>query len=189
MYKRILQGIPKKMQNNALHIIQCLTVSSRPFCVEELAEVFTIDFDVETSGLPKFDLNWCPSDVETAVLSACSTLVAVINVTVYRKKVVHCSHLSVKEYLTSHRITDSPPISHFHILLKPAHTLLAKMCLSVLLQLDYNIDKMSLRNFPLALYAAEHWVDHARFEDVSSDVLDAMDCLFDKNKPHFAAWL
>jgi len=121
------------------------------------------------------------------VLSACSTLVAVVNVD--GKEVVQFSHFSVREYLTSSRIADSPPISHFHILLKPAHTLLAKTCLSILLQLDYSINKTKIRNFPLAWYAAEHWLDHARFEDVSSDVLDAMDCLFDKNKPHFAAWL
>src|SRR6266851_7917102 len=186
-YERILEGIPEMLQKDAHRIFQSLTVSSRPLHVKELAEVFAIDFDVETSGVPKFDPNWRHSDAETAVLSACSTLVAVVNVN--GKKVVQFSHFSVREYLTSDRIADSPPISHFHILLKPAHTLLAKTCLSILLQLDYGIDKTRIRNFPLAWYAAEHWYDHARFEDVSSDVRDAMDCLFDKNKPHFAAWL
>jgi len=186
-YKRILEDIPEELQKDAHRIFQCLTVSSRPLHVEELAEVFAIDFDVETSGVPKFDPNWRPSDAETAVLSACSTLVAVVGV--YGEKAVQFSHFSVREYLTSHRIAGSPPISHFHILLKPAHTLLAKTCLSILLQLDDSLEEAKIQSFPLALYAAEHWFDHARFEDVSSDVRDAMDCLFDKNKPHFAAWL
>jgi len=46
-----------------------------------------------------------------------------------------------------------------------------------------------MQNFPLAAYAAEYWVGHAHFEDVSSDIRVGMDCLFDKNRPHFAAWI
>ena len=46
-----------------------------------------------------------------------------------------------------------------------------------------------LRKFPLARYAAEHWVDHARFENVSSHVLQGMEDVFDPDKPYFAAWL
>jgi len=186
-YKRILEGIPERLQKDAHRIFQCLTVSSRPMRVEELAEVFAIDFDAEMSGLPKFDPDWRPLDAETAVLSACSTLVAVVNV--HGKKVAQFSHFSVREYLTSHRIADSPPISHFHILLKPAHTLLAKTCLSALCQLDDSLEEAKIQNFPLALYAAEYWPDHARFEDVSSDIRDAMDYFFAKDKPHLAAWL
>jgi ankyrin repeat protein len=43
--------------------------------------------------------------------------------------------------------------------------------------------------FPLARYAAEHWVDHARFENVSSHIREGMEDLFDSDKPYFAAWL
>jgi len=102
---------------------------------------------------------------------------------------VQFSHFSVKEYLTSDHIAKSAPVSHFQVLPKPAHTLLARACLGVLLQLDYSIDRVKIKNFPLALYAAQHWVDHAHFEDVSSDIRDGMDRLFDKDKPHLAAWL
>ena len=48
---------------------------------------------------------------------------------------------------------------------------------------------MITKNFPLAWYAAKHWVDHARFGDVWSSISDGIDLLFDKNKPYFAAWL
>jgi len=95
----------------------------------------------------------------------------------------------VKEYLTSDRIANAERLSHFHIHPKPAHTLLAKSCLSVLFGLDYNIDEAKIQNFPLALYAAKHWVEHARFEDVSSYIQDGMDLLFDKDNPHFAIWV
>jgi ankyrin repeat protein len=43
--------------------------------------------------------------------------------------------------------------------------------------------------FPLARYAGEHWVDHARFENVSSHIREGMEYLFDADKPYFAAWL
>jgi ankyrin repeat protein len=186
-YERILQGIDEEKRDDAHRLFQWLTVSSRPLQVEELAEAFVIDFDAETAGIPNFEPSWREPNAETAVLSSCSTLVTVVNIGV--KKVVQFSHFSVREYLTSDRLANSAPHSSFHVLLKPAHTLLAKACLSVLVQLNYSIDRTRIRDFPLAQYATAHWMDHALFEDVSSDIRDGLDCLFDRNKPHLAAWL
>jgi ankyrin repeat protein len=42
---------------------------------------------------------------------------------------------------------------------------------------------------PLAKYAAQHWVSHAQFENVSTQVQTAMECLFDPGQPHFAMWV
>jgi ankyrin repeat protein len=161
-------------------------MSIRPLRVKELAEFFAILPDAES--IPGLNIGWRPEDPEQFILSACSTLVTVVedDDDDDNGKTVQFSHFSVKEYLASDRIAKSAPVSCFHILPKPAHRLLAKACLSVLLQLDH---KTNFRNFPLVLYAAEHWVNHARFEDVSSYIQDAMDCLFDRNKPHLAAWI
>ena len=193
-YERILQGIPPAKQEDAHRIFQWLLVSSRPLRVKELAEVFTIDFDAEASGIPKFDGSWRPSNSEASVLSACSTLVSVVQVTDWagtdtREKVVQFTHFSVKEYLISNRLANSASVAHFHVLPKSAHIVLAKACLSVLIQLDHSIDEDKIQNFPLASYAAEHWVDHARFEDVSLDIRHGMDRFFDRNKPYLAAWI
>jgi ankyrin repeat protein len=57
------------------------------------------------------------------------------------------------------------------------------------LELDDRIDRDIIESFPLAQYAAEHWVKHAQFENVASRAKDGMECLFDADKPHFAAWL
>ncbi|KAH9962812.1 hypothetical protein BGW80DRAFT_1210613, partial [Lactifluus volemus] len=43
--------------------------------------------------------------------------------------------------------------------------------------------------FPLAIYAAQYWVDHVQFKNVSSLVSEGMECLFDPNKHHFSTWL
>jgi len=59
----------------------------------------------------------------------------------------------------------------------------------VLLQLDETIDKNRLRMFPLASYAAQHWVNHAKFKGVALQISDAMELLFNPKKPYLAAWL
>ncbi len=71
----------------------------------------------------------------------------------------------------------------------PAHTVITQACLGILLHMPENVTKDSLMEYPLAGYAAEHWFEHARFEDVSQNVTEGMKQLFDRTKPHFAIWL
>ena len=106
-------------------------------------------------------------------------------------RVVQFSHFSVKEFLTSPRFaTSSGDISRYHIDLEPAHTILSQACLGVLLQLGDRVDKTDISDgSPLARYAAQYWVDHAQFENVSAQVRNAMERLFDSDRPHFFAWL
>ena len=66
---------------------------------------------------------------------------------------------------------------------------MAQACLATLLRLDEHTGDNNTKLSPLIKYAAEHWVEHARFENVSSRVRDGMDDLFDSSKPHFTAWL
>ena len=184
-YERALQSIDEEKWRYAYRLLQCLTVSVRSLRVEELAEVLAIQLDAEE--IPEFSADWRPEDVEDAVLSACSSLISVV--TVDDVRAVQFSHFTVKEFLTSKRLANSKHVSRYHILLQPAHTFLARACLSVLLNLDDDIDKTRIEEFPLARYAAEHWVDHAQFEDVSQHIQDGIGRLFDRDKPHFAAWV
>jgi len=184
-YERALQGIDEEKWRYTYRLFQSLTVSVRPLHVEELAEVLAIQLDAEE--IPEFSADWRPEDMEDAVLSACSSLISVL--TVDDVRVVQFSHFTVKEFLTSKRLSNSKHVSRYHILLQPAHTFLARACLSVLLNVDDQIDKTRIEEFPLARYAAKHWVDHAQFEDVSQHIQDGMERLFDRDKPHFAAWV
>jgi ankyrin repeat protein len=105
-------------------------------------------------------------------------------------QVVQFSHFSVKEFLTSDRLAhSSEDVSRYHILLEPAHTLLAQACLGILLRLDDSANQFNAWDIPLAEYAARYWVDHARFEEVSSRIQEAMEVLFDADKPFWAAWI
>ena len=184
-YENALKGIDKEKRGYANRLFHCLVVSIRPLRVKELAELFAILPQADST--PEFNIGWRPEDPEEFILSTCKTLVSIVNID--GERVIQFSHFSVREYLTSIRLAYAAPVSHFHILPKLAHTLLARACLSVLFQLDCSIDKTKIQSFPLALYAAEHWVDHARCEDVASDIQDEVDCLFDRNKPYFSVWI
>jgi ankyrin repeat protein len=158
--------------------------------VEELAEILAIDFHTP-EGVPKLNeaLRW--EDQEQAVLSACSSLIAVIKGNDKDSRVVQFSHFSVKEFLISDRLATSTMDAsrYHHIPLEPAHTAMAQACFSVLLRSDPHIDTASIEDFPLAEYAGEHFGDHAEFESVLSHIRDGVACLLDTYKSHFAVWV
>jgi ankyrin repeat protein len=179
-----LQEINKADWEFACHLLQCVAVASRPLRVEELAEFLAFDF--KEGPIPEFHEGWRLEDSVDAVLSTCSSLLAVVNVE--GSLVVQFSHFSVKEFLTSTRLAESSDVivRRHHISMTPAHTLMARACLGILLHLDGNVTRDDLEKFPLAGYAAKHWIDHVRFENVSQHVEDGMKHLFDPGKPHLA---
>jgi hypothetical protein len=166
--------------------LECLFVAIRPLRVAELAEVLAVDFD-DAEGMPKLKPDWRWEDQEQALLIACSSLISIVG-TGY-SRVVQFSHFSVKEYLTSSRLTSaSGEASTYHIDLEPAHTTLAHACLCVLLQTHDNVEGHTPSDHPLAQYAARHLTTHTQFEDVSSRLQKGMESLFDPDKPHFNVW-
>jgi len=185
-YERALEGIPKEKRQYAHRLFQCLVAAIRPLSVEELAEIFAIDFDPKSE--PHVLEGWRPDNPEEAVLSACSTLITIIGDN--GTKIVQFSHFSVKEFLTLDRLQASElgNIRQYHIPLDAAHTVLARACLTVLLQLDENVDKKCLTTFPLVFYAAKQWVNHVKFENVASRIQDIVERLFHPKMPYLAAW-
>ena len=202
-YERILREINKANREQAHRLLQCLTVAVRPLRVAELAEVLAVDFGT-TSGskASKLETDWRWEDQEDAILSTCSSLITIVDEGEDASRVlrsshphgsraVQFSHFSVKEFLTSPRLsTSNPDVSRFHILMAPAHLNMARACLGTLLRLDDISDKNDIKvRFPLARYAVEHWVTHAQFEDVPSYVREGMQLLFDPDEPYFSTWI
>jgi ankyrin repeat protein len=187
-YERVLKEIKKPNRDHARRVLQCLVVAIRPLRVEELAEVLAVNFDDE-DGMPKLNPNWRWDDQEQALLSSCSSLIAIVNSG--GSQIVQFSHFSVKEFLTSDRLAaSSGHISLYHIDLQPAHTILAQASLSVLLRSDDRVEENGVRNSsPLTGYAAKHWVAHAQDAKVPSCLRKAMEYLFDVDKPYFASWV
>jgi hypothetical protein len=186
-YERILKEIKKPNKRLAQRVLQCLVVAVRPLRVEELAEVLAVDFD-DAEEIPRLKPDWRWEEEELALLSACSSLIAIVQAG--DSRVVQFSHFSVKEFLTSSRIaTASGDVSNYHIDSDPAHTILAQASLGVLLQIQDDVEGCTPDDHPLAKYAAEHWATHAQYREVSSRLHKAMEYLFDANKPHFKVWL
>jgi ankyrin repeat protein len=185
-YERVLREIKKPNRDHARRLLQCLVAAIQPLLVEELAEVLAVDFD-DAEGIPKLKPNWRWENEEEAVLTSCSSLIAIIGTG--DSRVVQFSHFSVKEFLTSSRLaTSSQDILPYHITLHTAHTIMAQACLSSLLRLDDLIEDSGVKKpSPLIAYAAIYWVRHAQFEDVATRI-KGMEDLFDPDKPYFAAW-
>ncbi len=192
-YERVLKEISTTNRDLAHRLLQCLVVAIRPLHIKELAEILALDFDGGDSEgtTPELKAGWRLEDRQRAVLSTCSSLITVVDDR--GSRVIQFSHFSVKEFLTSDRLAKfKGDVSHFHIMPEHAHTTLTLACLGVLLQLDGRTDRRQVEGrFPLARYAAQHWMEHARFGNVSSSSLvqDGMRRLFDSDKPFFAAWL
>ena len=92
-----------------------------------------LDFGAE-EGIPELKENWRWEDQQAAVLCTCSSLI-VVNNDRFGRPVVQFSHFSVKEFLTSDRLaTSNTDISCFHILPEPAHTVIVRACLGILLR-------------------------------------------------------
>ena len=204
-YERVLREIKRPNMDHALRLLQCIVVASRPLFVRELAEVLAVDFD-NPDGIPKKKLNtsWRWEDQEQALLSSCSSLIAIVKVKnddddnendnekgENRAQIVQFFHFSVKEFLTSPRLaTPSRDVSHYHIALETAHTTMAQAGLGVLLRPNDRDDQAVVgKASPLDYYASQHWVTHAQFGSVSFRLRTAMECLFDVDKPYFAGWL
>ena len=187
-YERMLKEIGQVNPRQAYLLLQCLTVATRPLHVEELAEVLALDFDQTENGIPVLNQAWRWEDEQQGVLSTCSSLIVIVNNQSARTRVVQFAHFSVKEFLTSDRLANlETGIARFRVSLEPAHTVIAQACLAILLRSDDN-DSAGAHS-PLRGYAAEKWVEHAQFENVSLRVEDGMRRLFDPTNPYFAGWL
>ena len=194
-YERVLREIKKPNRDHALRLLQCLVVAIRPLRVEELAEVLAVDFE-GAAGMARLNASWRWEDQEQALLSSCSSLISIVgdgddSDRGHDSRAVQFSHFSVKEFLTSPRLaTPNRDVSYYHIDLECAHTMIAQACLGILLQSDDRFEPTSAGNSsPLVRYAAECWVSHAQFKNVSSNVRQAMEKIFDQEKPYFAAWI
>ena len=187
-YERVLKEIKKPNRKHARRLLQCLVVAIRPLQVEELAEVLAVDFG-DDDEIPKLNPNWRWEEQEQALLSSCSSLITIVESD--ESRIVQFSHFSVKEFLTSDRLAISiGDISRYHIILEPAHTILARACMCILLRLDDHVEESGIANSsPLARYAAEYWTAHAQGEKARSCLRKGMEYLFDVDKPYFAAWL
>ncbi|KAI0296778.1 hypothetical protein B0F90DRAFT_1819786 [Multifurca ochricompacta] len=168
-YERILQDIDENRWMCAHRLFQCLAVASRPLRVSELGEFLAWDF--RSNELPVFEASWRPEDLEDALLSTCSSLIAIAVL------IIDSSSAA------------AGGAARYHFSLEQAHFTVGQGCLAALLQLDKHVNKSSIVDFPLAVYAAQSVVIHAQSWYAKEYIQEALKRLFDRNKPHFSIWI
>jgi ankyrin repeat protein len=151
-YDRILCAIDKEYSQDALKILQWLVYSARPLRIDEVVDAIAVYNDRD----PQFDPERRLPDPQD-ILIICSSLVTIAGVE------IRLAHFSVKEYLVSKRIQNGPA-SQYSIRSIPANLSIAETCLAYLLQFDKAtyLTFQSIKEFPLARYAARYWTQHAR---------------------------
>ena len=148
-YARMLKTIAQTASSDdVIRLLQCLSVAIRPLRVEELAEVLALDFDGPEGAPPELNDHRPLKDRKRDAVSICSSLIILVGND--DSGVIQFSHLSVKEFLTSPRLSTFNDISRFPIKEEAAHTTLAQACLGSLLHLDGSSE--------LKGYASQHWV-------------------------------
>ena len=176
--------------DQAYYLLQFLTVATRPVSVDELADFLALDFSETEDGIPVLNKYWRWDDEQHGVLATYSSLfIDVYYDYEYGRNThfVRFAHFSVKEFLTSDRLANvQEDISRFHIRFEQAHTIIAQSCLAILLQSDHDGRAGSTSLYE---YAAQHWIAHAHFGDVSRRIEYGMRRLFDPTKPYFTAWI
>jgi hypothetical protein len=182
-----LEEIDEQNWEYAHRLFQCVAAASRPLRAEELAEFLAFDFKAEST--PTFLDAWRYGGPRKR---------GVIDLLQFARRCQAafrfpgcpiCAFFSqgVLDVRTACRNKGHHfPFPRFD---DTTHTIVAQTCLGVLLHLDENITEDSLKDFPLAEYAAVHWVGHARFENVWPKVHDGVMRLFDPSKGHLSVWV
>jgi hypothetical protein len=118
-----------------------------------------VEFD-EEGGILKLNRDWRWEDQEQAVLSACSSLISVVDYP--GSRIVQFSRFSVKECLTlaeNRPVTSIGEVPRYHRI-ESARATLAQACLAIMIlfDLDERVNGFNLSRIHLAGYSAEYWI-------------------------------
>ncbi|KAG6904884.1 hypothetical protein DXG01_006459, partial [Tephrocybe rancida] len=177
IYKRMLKSIDGKYRADTMTFLEWLSFSKRPLKVAEIAEAITVDFSSEDG--PVFNAKKRYSNPRD-MLIRCSSLVTESGGT------IKLSHFSVKEYLLSTHVENNFSISE-----TTTHSKISEISVAYLLQFDSfePLTKAMLSSSPLAQYAAEHWIDHAKSGGMDSALLKLILQLFVSKTAAFTNWI
>lgn len=168
-YNRLFLDIDEVYRQEAKNAVLWLAFSIRPLRITELAEAIVLN----PGSDPAFDPEERFPDPQS-VLKILSSLVTVSandsqHISTYAEQLfgptmtVSLAHFSVKEYLISDRIQNSPA-EHFAVCDETAHYTLAQACLSYILHYASSRSRMNAREdldaFPLLKYASVYWYQH-----------------------------
>ncbi|EXL39659.1 hypothetical protein FOCG_17746 [Fusarium oxysporum f. sp. radicis-lycopersici 26381] len=173
-YYRMLHNIPSEYKSSAIRLLQFLVYTKRPLTLAEAIEVIATEIDQEPRG---FDVDGRLS-LKADVLRYCPSLVIIAEVTNYAETVeeLHLAHFSVKEYL----------LKEAQFNLENASSAISKTCLTYLTDIRGNHSTIR-RDFPMARYAAEYWMDYAISAETCEEIV-RITVNFLKDEMAFQRW-
>ncbi|KAG7402908.1 Ankyrin repeat domain-containing protein 50 [Fusarium oxysporum f. sp. rapae] len=157
-YYRMLENIPSEYRRDAIRLLQFLVHTKRPLTLPEAVEVIATEINQEPRGFTVKRRLFQAADI----LRYCPSLVTIAEVTNYAEAVeeLHLAHFSVKEYL----------LKQAQFCLENASITMTKTCLTYLT--DIRGGHITIRrDFPMARYAAEYWMDYAVSAETSEDIV------------------
>ncbi|WDK22134.1 hypothetical protein CGRA01v4_13424 [Colletotrichum graminicola] len=206
-YSRILQQIPQQRKMKAIRLLQFLVHSVRPLELEKAVDAVAVRLDNGQRFFDPEDRLPCPADI----MRFCPSLVAIARVSKseYEEEVeeVQLAHFSVKEYLLHY---DVEGFRHAEASISITH-----MCLTYLTSMakeaaritharstyvtsiseveldeeDKSVRRIIMRCFPLARYAAEVWLNHAKLAEGVDEAVSAATVNFLCNKTALEQWI
>ena len=189
-YNRILSSIDDENREDVLRILQWLCFSARPVRLDQMVEVLAVEVGQLLQLNPVRRLRNLQD-----IVALCPTLLCIARRSLDywerqrefgenvlgREEVeeIKLAHLSVKEYLVSGRIR-AGPTSIFDISEKSANLSIAVTCLVYLLHFDVlDLTPDAPVEFPLIVYAAEHWVQHYKAAEANASTARLDDLIVD----------
>ncbi|KAL7754888.1 hypothetical protein ACKLNR_015228 [Fusarium oxysporum f. sp. zingiberi] len=157
-YCRMLENIPSEYRRDAIRLLQFLVHTKRPLTLPEAVEVIATEINQESRGFTAKRRLFQAADI----LRYCPSLVIIAEVTNYHETLeeLHLAHFSVKEYL----------LKQAQFNLENASISISKTCLTYLTDIRGSHSTIR-RDFPMARYAAEYWMDYAVSAETSEDIV------------------
>ncbi|KAJ6006651.1 Pfs NACHT and Ankyrin domain protein [Penicillium sp. IBT 35674x] len=168
-YRRMIEGIPKKLKRDAIRLLQFLVHCKQPLKLKEANEIIATQIENESQG---FDIRR-RLFYETDVLDYCPSLVTVIDAF---DKELHLAHFSVKEFLLGEDCFE----------IQTASISITKTCLKYLTDIEGDEEAIGLQ-FPMARLAAKLWTGHATLAQHSDDIVQ-MSVKFLETEATFQRW-
>ncbi|KAL9621688.1 MAG: hypothetical protein Q9160_003941 [Pyrenula sp. 1 TL-2023] len=168
-YERSLGEIDPLYFEYSFRMLQWLCFSIRPTTVDEMNDILATQIGPNSRFEPENRFP-DPDDIQ----DLCPGLVTVSLDYEYSRRhpMIKLSHSSVRDYLLSGRLP--PLVAKYSIIETQSQNMIASACLVYLLSfrkpMSLSIEDIK-DHFPLARYAAEHWMEHIRLALGSLEIL------------------
>ncbi|KAH8204346.1 hypothetical protein TruAng_001509 [Truncatella angustata] len=159
-YARMLSNIAPELVEYAQQMFSILCCAARPLLGTELLEALAVN----PSDGYKYEVTR-KFDNLSALEEICPGFIEVDTGYITQIVTVRITHFSVQEFLEAERILRYQSISLFHIRKPQGHTLMAGLCLALLLRpypTECDTSEKVAEVDPMLAYAAQCWPDHLK---------------------------